>query len=188
LNETALEKERKLYVSIDCEYTGPIPPKYSLLSIGACLVDNPDVRFYVEIKPLEGATATDSARDVLGDQFLVKCEEQGSSPEAAMRSFAEWLEKNVQGKPIGVFFNAPSDFLFVSWYFHTYLGYNPLGINAIDMKGVYMGKFGKAWRQTNKRAIYDAGFKTSAKHTHNALDDAIEQAELFRMILDVKKA
>ncbi|MDG6989579.1 MAG: 3'-5' exoribonuclease [Nitrososphaerota archaeon] len=180
--------ERKLYVSIDAEYTGPIPPKYSLLSIGACLVDRPEVKFYVEIKPLEDSATTDSARQVLGDQFLGKCNASGSSPEVAMREFAAWLENHVTGKPIGVFFNAPSDFLFISWYFHTYIGYNPLGINAIDMKGVYMGKFGKPWRQTNKRAIHDSGFVTTSKHTHNALDDAIEQAELFRMILDVKKA
>ncbi|MDG6933692.1 MAG: 3'-5' exoribonuclease [Nitrososphaerota archaeon] len=181
-----VEEERKLYVSIDAEYAGPIPPRFSLLSIGACLVDDPNTKFYVEIRPLEGSTTTESAERVLGTSFLERCKNVGVSPKVAMKAFAEWLEKTVPGKPIGVFFNAPSDFLFISWYFHTYLGYNPLGINAIDMKGVYMGKFEKPWRQTNKRAIDDAGFKTTAKHTHNALDDATEQAELFRMILDAK--
>jgi hypothetical protein len=39
------------YFSVDIESSGPIPGKYSMLSLGACAVDDPDVAFYVEFKP-----------------------------------------------------------------------------------------------------------------------------------------
>jgi hypothetical protein len=177
--------EEELYVSIDAEYSGPIAPKYSLLSIGACLVYRPEVKFYIELKPIEPFHITDGAAKVLGPEFLDRCKTIGEEPKFAMSEFAGWLEKKVPGRPIGVFFNAPSDWLHIGWYFHNFLGYNPLGINSLDIKGYYMGKFGKEWRQTTKKQIHEAGFKPSAQHTHNALQDAIEQAELFRLIRKV---
>ena len=42
----------EIYISVDVEASGPIPGEYSLLSIGACLVGQPDQSFYVELKPL----------------------------------------------------------------------------------------------------------------------------------------
>jgi hypothetical protein len=36
---------------VDVETAGPAPWRYSLLSIGACLVENLERRFYVELKP-----------------------------------------------------------------------------------------------------------------------------------------
>ena len=39
------------YVSVDVESAGPNPADYALLSIGACLVDDPEQTFYVELQP-----------------------------------------------------------------------------------------------------------------------------------------
>jgi hypothetical protein len=180
-----MSEEEQRYVSIDAEYGGPIAPKYPLLSIGACLVYRPEVQFYVEIKPLKGSIITDSARNVLGEQFIQKCMTTGLEPVVAMTRFAEWFEKKVPGRPIGVFIHKASDWMQIAWYFHNFLGYCPLGINGLDLKEFYMGKFDKEWRETSKKAIHEAGFVTSNKHNHNALADAIEQAELFRLIRKV---
>ena len=40
------------YISVDVETAGPSPSNYSLLSIGACSVDDPSVSFYIELKPI----------------------------------------------------------------------------------------------------------------------------------------
>jgi hypothetical protein len=40
---------RDVLVSVDVETSGPAPGRYSLLAIGACLVDNPGHSFYVEL-------------------------------------------------------------------------------------------------------------------------------------------
>ena len=42
----------ELYFSVDIEIAGPIPGKYSMLSLGACVVGMPDKSFYVELKPI----------------------------------------------------------------------------------------------------------------------------------------
>ena len=39
------------YISIDVETAGPIPSQYSMLSIGACTLENPRRKFYIELKP-----------------------------------------------------------------------------------------------------------------------------------------
>lgn len=43
---------KEVFISVDIEASGPIPGEYSLLSIGACMVDNPDESFYAELKPV----------------------------------------------------------------------------------------------------------------------------------------
>jgi len=56
---------REIYISVDVEASGPIPGEYSLLSIGACLVGQPDQSFYVELKPLND-NFFEKAMDVTG--------------------------------------------------------------------------------------------------------------------------
>jgi hypothetical protein len=62
------------------------------------------------------------------------------------------------------------------------LGENPFGIGSIDIKSYYMGGSGCTWEDTRSIRI-PAEFKgSSLRHTHDALDDAMEQAELFQRI------
>ena len=50
-------------------------------------------------------------------------------------------------------------------------------------KSYYMGMSGCTWEDTRSSRI-PAELKGSSVHTHNALDDAIEQAEMFRRMRD----
>ena len=43
---------REKYVSVDIEASGPIPGEYSMLAIGACLVDDDAATFSATLKPL----------------------------------------------------------------------------------------------------------------------------------------
>ena len=76
-------------------------------------------------------------------------------------------------------FNATFDWAFVNFYFQEYLEENPFGIGGIDIKAFYMGLSGCAWEDTKSSKI-PSKFKGKSRHTHNALDDAIEQAEMFQ--------
>ena len=40
----------EIFVSVDIETSGPVPGLFILLSIGACLVRAPAVRFYAELR------------------------------------------------------------------------------------------------------------------------------------------
>jgi ribonuclease T len=46
---------REVFVSIDIEASGPTPGLYSMLSLGACLVDDSTQSFYLEIQPINDA-------------------------------------------------------------------------------------------------------------------------------------
>ena len=45
-------KKIPIYISVDVETSGPNPGTYSLLSIGACDVYNPQNTFYIDTKPI----------------------------------------------------------------------------------------------------------------------------------------
>ena len=62
---------------------------------------------------------------------------------------------------------------------------NLFGINGIDIKSYYMGMNNTRWSDTTKVRI-PADLKPEVKHTHNALQDAIEQAKLFENMLRTK--
>jgi hypothetical protein len=44
--------DREVFISVDVETAGPIPGDYSLLSIGACVVDEPSQTFSCELQPI----------------------------------------------------------------------------------------------------------------------------------------
>ena len=81
--------------------------------------------------------------------------------------------------PIFVGFNAVFDWMFVDDYFQRFLGRNPFGHSALDIKAYYMGHAGGTWAQTSMRFLSPL-YLGGVHLTHNALGDARDQAELFR--------
>ena len=53
------------FISVDIETGGAMPAEYAMLSIGACLVEDPETTFYVELKP-EHKRSTQEALAVSG--------------------------------------------------------------------------------------------------------------------------
>ena len=153
-----------------------------MLSIGACLVDDPSINFYAELQP----DRPDFLPEAMGISGLSMeaLKQNGITPLAAMQAFAEWLNSVVpdDSKPVFVALNAPFDWMFISDYFHRYLGYNPFGHSALDIKAYYMGLTGVSWSETSMKHI--SSHLLNEKHlVHNALRDAQDQAEIFLEIL-----
>jgi ribonuclease T len=173
----------EIFISVDVEASGPTPGSGSLIAIGACLVDAPDVGFYVELRPISDLPWDAGAQRVHGlDQERLAAE--GVPPAEAMERFAAWVTSVADGaRPVLVGFNAPFDWMFVADYFHRFVGSNPLGVSAIDLKSVYLGRHDvRLWADTTKRHVL-ARYPGTLAHTHNALDDARMQAELARALL-----
>ena len=78
-------------------------------------------------------------------------------------------------------FNAPFDWSFVNYYFHKYIGKNPFGFAALDIKAYYMGATGCAWSETRSSRLSE-DLKPERHGDHRALHDAQYQAELFRLM------
>jgi DNA polymerase III epsilon subunit-like protein len=169
---------KEVYISVDIEAAGPIPSTYSMLSLGAVTVDDPKTTFYAEFQPIN-ENSLPEAMKVVG-RSLQDFQRAGREPKDAMAAFRDWIGSvGANGKPVFVGFNATFDWAFVNHYFQHYLNENPFGFGGIDIKSYYMGMTGCSWEDTRSSRI-SPELKGESPHTHNALDDAIEQAEMFR--------
>ena len=176
-----MSRKTEVFVSVDVETAGPIPSEYSLLSIGACVVDNPAKTFSCELKPIN-RNADPKALEVSG-LSLDELAKNGLDPAEAMQAFAQWLETLV-GKDANVVFvglNAPFDWSFVNYYFHRFTGGNPFGFTALDIKALFMGATGCDWTDTRSSKMAER-LSPRLKGDHQALHDAQYQAELFNLI------
>jgi ribonuclease T len=169
---------KEIYISVDIEAAGPVPATYSMLSLGAAVVHDLQTNFYIELRPINRKSVPDAIK-VIG-RTLKDFERAGRDPKEAMLAFREWIHSVAKNrKPIFVGFNATFDWAFVNYYFQHYLGKNPFGFGGIDIKSYFMGMTGCTWDNARSSRI-PSGLKGSLRHTHNALDDAIEQGEMFR--------
>lgn len=172
---------REKFVSVDIETSGPIPGEFSMLTIGACLVDAKDATFQVRLKPLN-RNLVEAAMAVSG-LSLEELERTGMAPVDAMAAFRDWIAQATSDGARAVFvgLNAPFDWSFVNYYFHRFLGDNPFGFSALDIKALFMGATGCAWSDTTSSQMAKR-LHPKLSGTHDALEDALYQAELFRLV------
>ncbi len=181
-NKVSDNIKREVFISVDIETDGPIPGDYSISSLGACVIGTSDLSFYMEFKPISDKFNPEaiSISGLDRNQLIAN----GTDPTSAMQRFSDWLEKvsGTDGSPVFVAFNATFDWMFVHWYFQHFIGRNPFGISGWDIKAYYAGVTKKRfWAETSKKRI-DKEFLSTRPHTHNALDDAQEQAEIFQRL------
>ncbi|MCE4058738.1 3'-5' exonuclease [Pandoraea sputorum] len=180
-----MEVSHEVFISVDIETSGPIPREYSMLSIGACLVYAPETSFECTLKPLS-RKADPEALAVTGFS-LEALERSGTEPRQAMNDFKAWVQavSGDEGIPVFVGLNAPFDWSFVNYYFHHFCGENPFGFTALDIKAYYMGVTGSSWKSTRSSAM-EAQLSPAKRANHNAVDDAMYQAELFRLTRELR--
>lgn len=174
------------YISVDIETAGPNPGQYSLLAIGACSISDPRRTFYIELQPVNDRMLPEAY--TVHQLSLEKLKISGIPPQAAMAKFDSWLGEVVpEGrKPVFVAFNAPFDWMFISDYFHRYLGSNPFGHSALDMKAFFMGLHGSSWKETAMNNVASKHLE-GKQIIHNALEDAQDQAVIFTRLYSQAK-
>lgn len=183
-----------LYISADVETDGPVPGPYSLLSFGLSAVGRYDGRelerwperdhtFYRELRPISDDFQPE-ALEINGlDRERLK--KEGSEPAKAMAEAAEWVRKMCpECRPVLVAYPVAFDWAFLYWYFERFApGGSPFGHSScLDIRTLYQAVAGTVFDQSGKTAMPEF-LKPSAPHTHNALDDAVEQGELFSNLL-----
>lgn len=173
------------FISVDIEASGPIPGEYSMLSLGACEIANMKNTYYAEIQPLNENCVAEAMK--VNGLSLDKLKKEGLSPYKAMRKFADWIKLISNGKdPIFVAFNLGFDWSFVNYYFVKYIGYNPFGVSGIDAESVWFGIYGGQWGDASMAKIKRV-LELDIPHTHNAGDDAEEQAIIFGRIIQSRQ-
>jgi hypothetical protein len=74
--------------------------------------------------------------------------------------------------------------MFVADYFWRYLGRNPFGISALDLKSYYMARHDvDRWSETRRQNV-DERLELEPDHSHQALEDARGQARLARLLFE----
>jgi DNA polymerase III epsilon subunit-like protein len=170
------------YISVDVETAGPNPSQYSLLAIGACSVFFPERNFYIELKPVNQNFRPEALES--SGFSLEKLAVEGVDPIESLEHFETWLQEVVPTgqQPVFVGFNAPFDWMFVNDYFHRFLGHNPFGHAAIDIKSYYMGLAKVPWEETTMRFL-GPRYLNQPVLIHHALRDALDQGGIFRKLL-----
>lgn len=179
-----MTSSREIFVSVDVETSGPIPGEYSLLSIGACDAYDERRTFSCLLKPT-GSKADPEALAVSGLD-LATLGSDGLDALEAMDRFRSWLDTlgAKDDKLVFVGLNTPFDWSFVNYYMHRFGARNPFGFTALDIKALYMGVTGCDWSaSTSKRMA--SHLHAKRRGDHDALHDALYQAELFRLIREI---
>ncbi len=171
-----------IFVSTDVETDGPIPGVYSMLSFASAAyqADKQLVGTYsANLETLPGAIVHPKTMAwwETEPEAWQCCRADLQDPETTMRHYLAWL-KSLPGKPVFVAYPAAFDFMFVYWYLLRFTGESPFSHSALDIKTYAMAMLKKPYRESGKKNI-PARWFDAAPHTHQALDDAIEQGALF---------
>lgn len=177
--------EPEVLVSIDGEFTGPIPGPYSMISMGAVAYDSTGKelsRFKVNLEELSG-----SVRHHKTMEWWLKFPEAWETatknpvhPSQGMLYFAFWL-KSLPGKPKVMGWPLPADFLFIYWYYVYFRGTTPpFKFDGIDIKTYAMAKLGiPSLKATSMEAVQRILGIPKKELSHDPVDDAVQQAEIF---------
>ena len=183
-----------LYVSVDIETDGPIPGPYSMLSfamVHAGRYDGHTFRrppadaqsFYVELKPI--STSFDPEAMSVNGMDREALSRSGLEPERAMGEAAAWVRELAgEDRAVLVAYPVAFDWSFLFWYFIRWCGDSPFGYSScLDIRTLYQAKARTVHDLSGKRSMPER-LLPSAPHTHNALDDAREQGQLFANVFE----
>jgi hypothetical protein len=186
-----------VYFSADVETDGPIPGPYSMLSFALVFAGTFDgttflapVRydqsFYAELKPISDAFEPEALDVNKLDRARLAIE--GRDPAAAMTEARAWIDavaRERQGEPVLVAYPLSFDWTWLYWYFVRFAsGGSPFNHSrCFDLKTAYAIRSGKPISGAGRSKLPTPMLSERA-HTHHALDDAVEQAEIFARIFE----
>ena len=191
-----MSEHRATWFCIDIECNGPVPALYDMVSLGAVavvpddwgrLVTGPEL--YVELRPEAPRFDPHAARIHGLDQDRLAAE--GLSRLAACTRIAAWVKEHTRPGTESVFVghNAPFDWSFVAWTFHSVGMENPFGYKAMCTKSMAMGALGVHWLDTNKETLTAQLDLPTEDLTlkHRADYDARFQAQILIRLLERMK-
>jgi hypothetical protein len=197
VDREALRAESKTdaYFSADVETDGPIPGPFSMLSFALVYAGSFDGKrferpqkydqlLYKEMMPIS-ETFQQEALNVNGLDRTRLCRE-GESPNTAMTDACRWIRRNAgQSNPVLVAYPMSFDWSWLYWYFIRFSAEgSPFDYSrCFDIKTAVAVKAGIPISQAGRSRLNPL-LKSPRQHTHHAVDDAIEQAEIFANIFE----
>ena len=179
----------ELYISVDVEADGPIPGPNSMLSLGAAAFLVKDGGFQMvgmfkkNLEQIEGASPNADTLAWWKERPLAweLATKEPLPARVVMYQFTKWVE-SMGARPVFVGYPVTYDFLFVYWYLMKFVGHSPFSHSGLDIKTFAMSMMNAGYRDSTKKNMPKRWF-SKRPHTHDALEDAIEQGELFMNML-----
>ncbi|MDA0659312.1 MAG: exonuclease [Planctomycetota bacterium] len=162
------------FIMVDVEADGPIPGDYSMVCLGAIVVDPPlNKTFYGRLKPISEKWNPDALK-IAG--FSRQETLTFDDPTTVMDTFDAWVREVSRGRPLFISDNNGFDWQFINWYFHHFLGSNPFGFSSANLASLYKGIVRDTY--SNFRHL------RKTEPTHHPVDDARGNAEALLQIRD----
>jgi len=185
-----------IYFSADVETDGPIPGPFSLLSFALVPAGSFDGKsfkrqhpsekpsFYRELKPISTNFQSEALRvNGLDRERLIY---EGSDPELAMNEAATWIKSIAgSGRPVLVAYPLSFDWSWLYWYFIRFAeAGSPFSHSqCFDLKTAFAVKANRPISESGRSKLLPS-LRSPRAHNHHALDDAIEQAEIFANLFE----
>jgi hypothetical protein len=184
-----------VYFSADVETDGPIPGPFSMLSFGLVLAGTFDGKkfsrpakycdtFYRELEPVSNEFQEDALRiNGLDRGRLLR---EGATPSVAMTEASNWVKMIAgNGHPVLVAYPLSFDWSFLYWYFIKFSTEgSPFDYSrCFDIKTAFAVK-ARIPIASAGRSRLNPNLRPDSNHTHNALEDAIEQAQVFANLFE----
>ena len=184
-----------VYFSADVETDGPIPGPFSILSFALVYAGRFDGQrferpkeyeqvFYRELRPISSSFQAEALR-VNGLDRDRLCRE-GMPPERAMTEASHWVN-HIAGPKQAVLVAYPLsfDWSWLYWYFiHFSADGSPFDYSrCFDIKTAIAVKSRIPITKAGRQHV-DLKLRSNRTHTHHAVDDAIEQAEIFANVFE----
>jgi len=188
------------YVVCDIEADGPIPGPHSMMSLGAVAVNkegNIYGEFEINFLPLKNAKPHSKTMEWFNKnapKALTYCKINQVEPQEGMKLFGTWLLTLPKPRVMAAH-PAPLDFMWINWYIQTYLKdeleeppftkpfFDNKGQGAFDIKSYAAAVLKKDFTNLH-RDTYTKDLHDNTKHTHKAIDDAREYAQLLIKLLN----
>lgn len=189
------ERRVDVYFSADVETDGPIPGPYSLLSFALVYAgrfdgirfERPaslDRTFYRELRPISDLFEPEALKvNGLDRDRLIR---EGEAPESVMTVAGEWIRSlAIDGQPVLVAYPLAFDWAWLYWYFVRFSKHgSPFEHSrCFDIKTAFAVKTRRPIAESGRSQLLP-DLASKRVHTHHALDDAKEQAEIFANLFE----
>src|SRR5690349_6684709 len=184
-----------VYFSADVETDGPIPGPYSILSFALVYAGSFDGHrferpasyekiFYRELTPISSSFEPEAL--LVNGLDRERLSRGGLSPQRAMTEASDWV-KEIAGEREAVLVAYPLcfDWTWLYWYFIRFSATgSPFGYSrCFDIKTAVSLKSRIPITESGRKKV-TSKLRSTRNHTHHAVDDAIEQAEIFANVFE----
>lgn len=189
----------RVYFSVDIEVDGVVAGRNNMLSLGAAAIDMDTGEIVGKFK-----NNLDTMPDLKPDadtmkwwkqfpEMYIKARENSMHPNLVMQGFVNWVENHQTPDSLIFAWKPVMDLAFVRYYIHRFhprseelTNHSIFGRQGfgLDQKTVAAIALGKKYRNTTMENLpnslrLDEESNLIAEHSHDALEDAVEQAHIF---------